>query len=199
MSTKLTNNPFQVTRVHPHYSVYDGPFTNEELDRICNYMDQQPAERGRDRGNFRISDISWINMNADTAWIFEKLNPVLERINDDQFQYNLTGYDHIQYSTYSGEKGGRYDWHMDMAYGIMPAQQPENRKMSVSLMLNQDGVDFKGGSFEVNRSSEHRAEKVNMNKGQLVMFPSFLIHRVTPVTEGIRKSLVIWILGPKLK
>lgn len=199
MSTKLTNNPFQVTRVHPHYSVYDGPFTNEELDRICNYMDQQPAERGRDRGNFRISDISWINMNADTAWIFEKLNPVLERINDDQFQYNLTGYDHIQYSTYSSEKGGRYDWHMDMAYGVMPAQQPENRKMSVSLMLNQDGVDFKGGSFEVNGSSEHRAEKVNMNKGQLVMFPSFLIHRVTPVTEGIRKSLVIWILGPKLK
>jgi len=199
MSTKLTNNPFRVTRVHPHYVVYNGPFTNEELDRICNLMDQRPTERGRDRGNFRISDISWIDLNTENSWIFEKLNPAFERMNDEHFQYNLTGYDHIQYSTYSGDKNGRYDWHMDMVYGAMPPQQPENRKMSVSLMLNQEGIDFEGGSFEVNGSSEHRAEKVPLNKGQLVMFPSFLIHRVAPVTKGIRKSLVIWIVGPKLK
>jgi PKHD-type hydroxylase len=199
MSTKLTNNPFRVTRVHPYYIVYDGPFTDAELERICNEMDQRPTERGRDGGNFRISDISWININHDNSWIFEKLNPVLEKINDEHFQYSLTGYDHIQYSTYSGDKRGRYDWHMDMAYDVLPAQQSENRKMSVSLMLNQEGIDFEGGSFEVNGGSEHKAEKVHLRKGQLVMFPSFLIHRVTPVTKGIRKSLVIWILGPKIK
>jgi len=199
MYTKLTNNPFSVTRVHPHFVVYDGPFSNSELDIICSHWDQQPSERGRDKGNYRISDINWIHISNDTAWIFDKLNPTLEKMNDDHFQYNLTGYDHIQYSTYSAEKNGRYDWHMDMAFNLLPAQQPENRKMSVSLMLNQEGLDFEGGEFEVNGSSERRAEKVMLNKGQLVMFPSFLIHRVAPVTKGTRKSLVIWVLGPKLK
>jgi PKHD-type hydroxylase len=70
----------------------------------------------------------------------------------------------------------------------------EPRKLSLTLLLNDD---FEGGEFQVNDGKEEMAITVPMNKGRVVLFPSFMIHRVKPVTKGVRKSLVVWVLGPK--
>jgi PKHD-type hydroxylase len=62
------------------------------------------------------------------------------------------------------------------------------------------GVDFEGGEFEVNTGQEKDAETVELKKGRIIAVSIFwMIHRVAPVTKGKRKSLVIWILGPKFK
>jgi PKHD-type hydroxylase len=37
--------------------------------------------------------------------------------------------------------------------------------------------------------------KAPKEKGAVVMFPSYLMHRITPVTKGVRKSLVLWVGG----
>jgi PKHD-type hydroxylase len=71
--------------------------------------------------------------------------------------------------------------------------------MTIVLMLNQQGVDFEGGDFQVNLSEERLPVNVNMNKGHVLLLPSFLLHRVTPVTKGIRKTLVSWVIGPKFR
>jgi PKHD-type hydroxylase len=109
----------------------------------------------------------------------------------------LNGYDSFQYTEYQAFEGGKYDFHMDTIMGKnKPANMPETRKLSVTLVLNDD---FEGGEFYMNNGQEKDAELIPTGKGRLILFPSFLIHRVAPVTKGVRKSLVVWVNGPKFK
>jgi PKHD-type hydroxylase len=71
--------------------------------------------------------------------------------------------------------------------------------LSITLLLNEPGIDFEGGNFEINKGSPTEVDIVDMKKGMLIAFPSFLIHRVAPVTKGTRKSIVIWVQGPKFR
>ena len=80
-----------------------------------------------------------------------------------------------------------------------PTDQFETRKLSVVFLLNQPNVDFKGGDFQICLGLQETPVNVEMKKGRMIAFPSFLIHKVTEVTEGIRKSIAIWVTGPKFK
>jgi PKHD-type hydroxylase len=66
-------------------------------------------------------------------------------------------------------------------------------------MFLNDPSEYKGGKFQFNEGTEKAALDVPQVKGRMILFPSFMIHRVTPVTKGIRKSLVAWVLGPKFR
>ena len=63
--------------------------------------------------------------------------------------------------------------------------------------MTEQGVDYEGGNLNLNIGMEEEPENISFPRGRIVAFPSFMIHRVTPVTRGIRKSIVIWITGPK--
>ena len=65
------------------------------------------------------------------------------------------------------------------------------------MCLSDPEKDFEGGKFEINVGNQNEPEKVIMKRGRIIFFPSYLIHRVNPVTRGIRKSIVIWVIGPK--
>ena len=71
--------------------------------------------------------------------------------------------------------------------------EPPVRKLSMTLLLN-DPSKFEGGNLEI-------AEKKmsHMKQGHAAIFASFLQHRVTPVTKGVRKSLVVWFSGEPFK
>jgi PKHD-type hydroxylase len=71
--------------------------------------------------------------------------------------------------------------------------------LTVVLLLNEPELDFQGGAFQLNLSEERFPETVPLKKGSVVIFPSFLLHRVCPVTSGLRKTLVLWCIGPKFK
>ena len=45
----------------------------------------------------------------------------------------------------------------------------------------------------------HTAPMSGRELGSLIVFPSWLHHQVTPVTHGVRKSLVVWNKGWPLK
>jgi PKHD-type hydroxylase len=64
------------------------------------------------------------------------------------------------------------------------------------MLLNTPEVDFEGGDFSTFMSKEIN---VPLKRGEILIFPSFIVHRVKPVTRGIRKSLVIWVTGPGFK
>jgi PKHD-type hydroxylase len=68
------------------------------------------------------------------------------------------------------------------------------RKISVVIQLS-DPTEYEGGELQV-MNGEEPYRVCNKEKGSLIMFPSFLLHRVTPVTKGCRRSLVLWISGP---
>ena len=212
---KIFNNPNERSMISYPWAFWDGAFNAEELDKVCKYFTEQGVERGTTVGKrdpitgeviqepnekVRISDVKFYNYdqtNENTLWIFQRINYVVDALNEQFFNYELNGYDSFQYTEYQAHEGGKYDFHMDTIMGKnKPANMPETRKLSVTLVLNDD---FEGGEFYMNNGQEKDAELIPTGKGRLILFPSFLIHRVAPVTKGVRKSLVVWVNGPKFK
>jgi PKHD-type hydroxylase len=209
----ISNNPTERSHINYLWAILDNVFDNKELEFIEKYMQKTPLSdpqyfdgknlkyvSSENEETFRKSKVSFHRPDEKNNWIFEKINYAVEIANDRFFNFELNGYESIQYSEYSYEQSGKYDFHMDMHTSpTIEMSQLETRKLSFGMLLNEPGVDFEGGDFLINTSREKSAHKVDMIKGRLVFFPSFLLHSVTPVTKGIRKSLVCWVSGPKFR
>ena len=65
-------------------------------------------------------------------------------------------------------------------------------------LLLSDTSEFEGGNLQLKIDSDKEINVIQ-RKGRAWIFPSYILHRVTPVTRGVRKSLVIWAGGPKFK
>jgi len=86
---------------------------------------------------------------------------------------------------------------MDTYMGLLDDVTNQMRKLSIVMLLNNPVKDFSGGEFELNINNEQKPLVPEMNKGTIIAFPSFLLHRVKPVYLGVRKSIVIWVEGPR--
>jgi hypothetical protein len=137
----------------------------------------------------RNSKISWW---YEHHWVCSIFSHYFNKVNKDFWEYDLNHMQSIQISTY--EPGGHYTWHSD--YGTSTDDR-YTRKLSASLLIT-DPSEYKGGDLEFidYHGNTISAPKV---KGTMVIFDSRIPHRITPVTEGKRISLVSWMLGPKLK
>ena len=135
--------------------------------------------------------------------IYETLHPYIQTANKNaewNFQWDST--EPVQYTEYN--KKQHYRWHQDA--WDQPYVNPEEplsygkiRKISVSCSLN-DSKKYKGGKLQFDSSTPLKKEDIItceeiLPKGSIVVFPSFIWHRVTPVTRGTRQSLVLWNLG----
>jgi PKHD-type hydroxylase len=113
-------------------------------------------------------------------------------LNRDFCGFDLWGFETAQYTVYQAEgQGDTYDWHID----TMGKGNAGQRKLSIVLQLS-DQQEYEGGELWLHG---HTKEVVQKAKGLLVAFPSYTLHRVTPVTAGIRRTLVTWILGPQFR
>jgi PKHD-type hydroxylase len=173
----------------------DNVFSNDELKKIRSIGDKlgsKVAEVGRETivdKKVRSSKVSWIGYDKKTEFIYRKLGDVVVRVNALHFGFNLTGFvEHFQYTSY-GSNNDHYEWHMDKGPNLVAP-----RKLSLVLMLS-DPNEYEGGELEFLPGMN---VTVADNKlGRIFLFPSWLLHRVTPVTKGIRKTLVVWVSGPK--
>jgi len=149
----------------------------------------------------RDSNIVWLNEN----WIYKELHPFIRTANRNAgwgFQWDFS--ESCQFTKY--DKGQYYDWHCDSWENAYNKPNERNshgkiRKLSVTLSLSNP-KDYKGGELEFdfrnldpNKKSNTRICKEVRPKGSLVVFPSFVWHRVKPITKGVRYSLVNWNLG----
>jgi len=98
----------------------------------------------------------------------------------------------MQFGEYSADYKGKYDWHHDIDW-----QNGKNfdRKLSVVVQLTNPDA-YKGGNFEFSEVESPKKEDWS-KQGSVLIFPSYLTHRVTEVTEGTRYSLVSWVRGPR--
>jgi PKHD-type hydroxylase len=217
----IYNYPKERQRIFYTWCYWDGAFTDEELTKMCAYFDTQGVERSTIVGkvekdetgkeivkqkpdeNVRVSNVKfydWNPANADTAWIFQRMNFVIEAINNQYYGFELNGYDTFQYTEYESSENGKYDWHMDTILGKnKPNNFIDTRKLSVTMCVNEPGDEYEGGEFQINNGIEKECETITTKKGRMIIFPSFMIHRVAPVTKGKRKSIVVWVEGPKFK
>ena len=134
----------------------------------------------------RKSNISWILPSNETSNIFHCIASAIESANTRKYGFSLTYIEAIQYSEY--KDGGHYTWHLDSK---ISSANGDIRKLSFSLLLNED---FEGGALELFVGPV--PEAIPIKKNQMVIFPSHVLHRVTPVLRGQRNALVGWIHGP---
>lgn len=144
--------------------------------------------RGPD-SNYRNSRVSWIPTDTDAMWLYQKLGRMAGEANKRVgWNFDLSGMaEEIQYSDY-GPDNEHYDWHVDLG----PKKPMANRKLSIVVQLT-DPADYKGGKLEL--KFERESVFGNTEQGTVTLFPSWCLHRVTPVTRGHRASLALWVSG----
>jgi PKHD-type hydroxylase len=138
--------------------------------------------------NYRRSKLRFIPKTWEFTEIYLKIFNFISKINKDTFHYILNEIEEIQYTEYDESYQGHYDWHIDV--GI---HESSRRKISIVVQLS-DPVEYEGGELQINYGGQHVI--CDKTKGTIIMFPSYLLHRVTPVTKGTRRSLVLWVTGP---
>jgi PKHD-type hydroxylase len=189
----------------------DNLFTDEELEKVRDYCDSLSLIDAKtlphietDKTNpdlsIRKSKVCFIQPNEENFFIFEKIKNGVELANSSSYDFSLFGFQYMQYTVYDGGTDGDfYDYHVD-AYisGVRTTKTSlYPRKLSISLILS-DPSEYQGGDFEI-MTGKDDIYKVEQVKGRMITFPSFVLHRVTPVTSGQRRSLVVWVLGPQFK
>lgn len=182
---------------HLNYYYFSDAFTPEEIIKIREIGDATPKENGTtvsDNENvvtdYRLSQIAWLGENEETQWLYKKVADLAKVANKEMWNFDIWGYhDSFQYTVYYGD-GGHYDWHADLGPGI------SNRKLSCVLQLS-DESEYEGGDLEMNPGGNILV--VPKKLGLICFFPSFLLHRVKPLTSGTRRSLVTWLCGANLR
>jgi PKHD-type hydroxylase len=181
------------------FTYWQNGFTNDELKLIIDFGNSQiPSKSSVGSGvsggmipNEKSSEISWINLNNNSKWIYDKIIHIMMSLNTQFYQFNLYGFiDQIQFINYEADENENCDWHTDLQN-----QQPP-RKLSFILELS-DPKDYEGGELQIINYKDPLT--IRKEKGLAIVFPSFSLYRVSPVTKGTKKIIVICATGPAFK
>ena len=180
------------------FTTWDGAFTAKELDAIVAYGDAlRQAEAtvldsavDDQKSSFRSTRISWIEQSQETLWLYQKLMGATSSINQQAYGFDLSTLESLQYTVYLAGEASHYDWHVDHG------RTPRRRKLSLVLQLSAP-TDYEGCELQIYASNQ--IDTAPKTRGTLIAFPSYTLHRVTPITAGIRKSLVMWCSGPRFR
>ncbi len=139
-----------------------------------------------DQSEIRRTDIHFV-LPDKFQWLYDRVWALTSEINK-MYRFNLTGIEEgIQLAIYDESDQGFYTWHEDSTIYHL------ERKISLSIPLSESD-DYDGGELQF--MIQGKGVPAQQSPGVPVVFPSFLTHRVTPVTRGRRYSLVSWITGP---
>jgi PKHD-type hydroxylase len=137
----------------------------------------------------RRSQIVFIKNRVSTRWLYRRVFALAEELNRRFFCAEISRIEgNIQLARYDSSDQGFYGWHTDFS------RNAPRRKISVSIQLSRP-EDYDGGELELFYSGEPYA--CDKERGDFIAFPSFMLHRVRPVSRGTRWSLVAWISGPR--
>ena len=174
-------------------------FTKEECEKIIEFGKTKKNEIGQVSKNnndvtdktYRKSNIAWIdNKDKEMEEIFLKLSGISLFLNEKFFNFDLNGFvEDLQFTEYL-EKGSKYSWHIDKS------EKQLVRKLSVVVQLT-DPETYEGGQLQV-KIDENSIDMAS-GQGDVIIFPSYILHQVTPITKGQRHSLVGWISGKPFK
>ena len=175
------------------YVYYEGLFLPHEIDRILNFWDDDKTIKATLAGDkkyddeLRKSSVMFIENIPENDWIYRKLASIAVASNNERYWFDLLGFhQELQLTRYS--TGDFFDWHLDFGAGEISA-----RKLSMTIQLSESD-EYEGGDLEF--MINQNIVKAPRKKGTIIVFPSFIMHRVTPITKGVRQSIVGWVSGP---
>lgn len=198
---------------HAEYAIVQGALDGEMLERTLTFLKRkrpQPAKMKNEGGNSdderkaryddRDSKVSWFNARAECMWLHERCADIVRHVANKEwplFKASVEGdvqceYEETQYAVYGPNQHFKA-WHQD-AYA--DGHDPEDaRQITIVLMLS-DRSAYTGGHFQARLKGpggRKLARSLKLEAGDAVIFPAKrLVHRVTAVKKGTRKTLVFW-------
>ncbi len=179
-----------------NHCISNGYFDRKYCDEIISQAETSKLHMAK------VQDGLNINRKSKITWLTnDKLNKnineiILDHNKKAKWNFVLKEFEPLQYTVY--ETNDHYDWHIDSH--SKPYPNGYIRKISFTLCLNED---YEGGEFEISKPNPKPEKHINTkfnNKftlGTVISFPSFVWHKVNPVTSGTRKVLVGWSVGPQ--
>jgi PKHD-type hydroxylase len=184
--------PLQMAKFTP-YILVDNFFNLNQCSKIKGLMrggfraQIEGDGNAREDLSIRGTTVFGIEPSTNTMWIFEMLHDFVVRANFDLWGFDLSGFcEGIQISRYN--VGDHYDWHMDIGGGVL-----SQRKLSIVVQLTEP-TEYEGGELEFFRNGDAPKQI-----GTMILFPSYMHHRVRAITKGQRHSLVCWVSGNPYK
>jgi PKHD-type hydroxylase len=183
--------PFYGDHVH-NYASYDGVFNDYEIETIVNHSKQYQLEKAKlendaEENSIRNNEIVFIGPEG-IEWLFSKLANVCSEMNERFFKFDIFGLaEGLQFTQYTAPNQF-YKMHMDKLF------MKNVRKLSIVVQLTDEN-EYEGGDLELILGAGDDTVKMTRKRGKVIMFPSYIIHQVTPITKGQRHSLVGWITG----
>jgi PKHD-type hydroxylase len=175
-----------------NYYWFDKGFTDQELDKIYREVGEIPFQEATVVGGnkqIRSSSIKWVPQSEKWEWLYDKLMRMAIEANDVLWNFDLhTAPEGIQYTEYHASAGGHYGWHQDIGPGMLSL-----RKVSITVQLSAPD-EYEGGDLEIWQGGDGPLQAPR-GRGNVVIFPSYMMHRVSAVTKGTRRSFVLWLGG----
>jgi PKHD-type hydroxylase len=138
----------------------------------------------------RDSKIAWLYSADNMDWVFRRVTDAVTSLNNQFFKFDLFGFtEGFQFTRYDAPTGF-YGEHIDKATNNLV------RKLSLTIQLSAP-EDYEGGELALRIGDE--STLMPKQHGKIVMFPSYVLHEVRPVTKGTRYSLVAWVTGAPFK
>ena len=176
------------------YAFWNNAFSKEECQIIINIAKNKGLIKGKTRGgsDVRDSKISWLYPTDDMDWVYRRVVDITLNLNERFFKFDLFGINEgFQFTNYEAPSG-KYGKHVDRSNNIAV------RKLSISIQLSNPN-EYEGGELKLYEGNDEEAITMDKTQGTLILFPSYVLHEVMPVTKGERNSLVTWVTGKQFK
>jgi len=176
------------------YAFWNNAFSKLECETIINIAKNKGLIKGETKGETGVRDskISWLYPVDGMDWVFRRVTDMTLNLNERFFKFDLFGLNEgFQFTNYEAPSG-KYGKHVDRAINIAV------RKLSISIQLTNP-EEYDGGELKLYDGDDEKGTVMSKEQGTLVIFPSYVLHEVMPVTKGTRNSLVTWVTGKQFK
>jgi len=176
------------------FAFWNNAFSKEECQTIINIAKDKGLIKGttKEESDVRDSKISWLYPVDNIDWVFRRVTDITLNLNDRFFKFDLFGLNEgFQFTNYEAPSG-KYGKHVDRGMNMLV------RKLSISIQLTNP-QEYEGGELKLYDGDDNQANIMDKTQGTLIIFPSYVLHEVMPVTKGERNSLVTWVTGKQFK
>ena len=191
---KKFNNPswnFYLDQVNS-YAYWEKAFTEKECEKIIKIAKDKGLIKGTTNNNsdVRSSKINWLYSSDDLEFAFRKITDIVLNLNKRFFQFDIFGLNEgLQFTNYKAPSD-KFGKHIDRINNFVV------RKLSLSVQLTKP-EEYEGG--ELILYTDDKGTEMKKEQGTLLLFPSYTLHEVKPITKGERNSLVAWVTGKEFK
>ena len=183
----------------PAYVRISSKWFIENAEDIINKLDKKiiPGTTVNNNSSARKSDVFlWDIWKIDLIDLQKVIIYKLKEIfieENKRYQFDLDYSSiNVQYTKY--QEGGYYAWHTDDDVNDTHKLHQNVRKLSITVALNVGS--YEGGDLQIILNYQKEPRTMRLEFGDALIFPSFTQHQITPITKGIRYSLVSWVSGP---